>query len=188
MDLLNAAVFHHERQGLGVLLDTCSGPQDDGPFAPFACPDAAARAARACRRRLPHSAKGDAAQRYLDRLFSMLGFMGSATIGPSGPHAHLLRHSVDALTIRSLVGDKREANSKGQRTTSGSGVSSTAAVLSIVRGVSNLEEELHHSFFRYLMLSTSSFVSIGTCFLYAVNMCVCSIVWGNGVKYADTYR
>lgn len=159
MDLLNAAVFHHERQGLRVLLDTCSGPQDDGPFD---CPDAAARAARACRRRLPPSAKGGAAQRYLDRLFSMLGFMGSATIGPSGPHAHLLRHSVDALTIRSRVGVKREANGKGQRVASGSGVRSTAAVLSIVRGVSNLEEELHHSFFSYLMLSTTSFVSIGT--------------------------
>lgn len=169
MDLLNAAVFHHERQGLGVFLDTCSSPQGDGPFA---CPDAAGRAARACRRRFPHSAKGDAAQRYLDRLFYMLGFMGSATMGPSGPHAHLLRHSVDALTIRSRVGaTRRDAVGKGQRTTSGSGVRSTAAVLSIVRGVSNLEEELHHSFFSYLMLSTSSFVSIGTSFfLYAANL------------------
>lgn len=162
MDLLNAAVFHHERQGLGVLLDMCSAPLSGEPFA---CTDVVGQAAGAVRRHLPNNAKGGAFQRYLDRLFAMLGFMGSVAMGPSGPHAHFLRHSVDALTVRGLGGVGREPDSTGQRRASGSVAHSTAAVLNIVRGVSNLEEELHHSFFSYLMLSTKAFVSIGTRFL-----------------------
>ncbi|CAM9625355.1 unnamed protein product [Scytosiphon promiscuus] len=159
MDLLNAAVFHHERQGLAVKLDMCSTPLNGEPFA---CPDAVGQAAKAAELYLPPSAKTSAVQGYLDRLFAMLGFMGSAVVGPNGPHAHFLRHSVDALTIRSLGKTKRDQSNIGQRaTTSGTATGSTAAVLSILRGVSNLEEELHHSFFSYLMLSTKAFVSIG---------------------------
>lgn len=161
MDLLNAAVFHHERQGIAVKLDTCSIPLNGEPFA---CSDAVGQAAKAAALHLPPSTKTSAVQGYLDRLFAMLGFMGSAVIGPSGPHAHFLRHSVDALTIRALGKARRDPRSTGQRaTTSGAATSSTAAVLSILRGVSNLEEELHHSFFSYLMLSTKAFVSIGAC-------------------------
>lgn len=159
MDLLNAAVIHHERQGVGVRLDTCSASLKGEPFA---CPDAAGQAARVIERHLSDSENNSAVQRYFDRLFTMLGFMGSAAMGPSGPHAHFLRHSVDALTIRGLGAAGRNPSSTGKRAAaSGSAASSTAAVLSIVRGVSNLEEELHHSFFSYLMLSTTAFVSIG---------------------------
>ncbi|CAM9269215.1 unnamed protein product, partial [Hapterophycus canaliculatus] len=159
MDLLNAAVFHHERQGLGVKLDTCSTPLNGEPFD---CPDAVGQVARATELRLPPIFKTSAVQGYLERLFAMLGFMGSAVIGPSGPHAHFLRHSVDALTIRGLGKTKRDPSSIGQRATaSGTATGNTAAVLSVLRGVSNLEEELHHSFFSYLMLSTKAFVSIG---------------------------
>lgn len=161
MDLLNAAVFHHERQGLGVKLDTCSTPLNGEPFT---CQDAIGHAAKAAELHLPPSAKTSAVQGYLDRLFAMLGFMGSAVIGPNGAHAHFLRHSVDALTIRGLGKTKRGPSSTGQRATaSGTATGSTAAVLSILRGFSNLEEELHHSFFSYLMLSTKAFVSIGAC-------------------------
>lgn len=156
MDLLNAAVHHHERQGMGVRLDTCSAPLNEEPFT---CPDALGKAARAIERRLPRGATSSAVLGYFDRLFAMLGFMGSAAMGPSGPHAHFLRHSVDALTIRGLGPAGRSPSSTSS---SGSAASSTAAVLSLVRGVSNLEEELHHSFFSYLMLSTTAFVSIGT--------------------------
>lgn len=161
MDLLNAAVHHHERQGVGVKLDTCSAPLNGEPFT---CPDAVGKAARAVERRLPRGTTSSAVLGYFDRLFAMLGFMGSAAMGPSGPHAHFLRHSVDALTIRGLGETGRNPSGNGQRaSSSGSAASSTAAVLSLVRGVSNLEEELHHSFFSYLMLSTTAFVSIGTC-------------------------
>lgn len=157
MDLLNAAVFHHERQGLRVLLDTCSAPLEGEPLV---CPDAASRTANAVQGLLPDSAKSGTVQRYVDRLFSMLGFMGSVAMGPSGPHAHFLRHSVDALTIRGLGAVGRDPNGT-TRPSSASSVPRTAAVLNVVRGVSNLEEELHHSFFSYLMLSTTAFVSIG---------------------------
>lgn len=159
MDLLNAAVIHHERRGVGVRLDTCSASLKGEPFA---CPDAVGQAARAIERHLPGRAKDNAAQGYFDRLFTMLGFMGSAAMGPSGPHAHFLRHSVDALTIRGLgAAGRNPSRTDNRAAASGSATSSTAAVLSIVRGVSNLEEELHHSFFSYLMLSTTAFVSIG---------------------------
>lgn len=161
MDLLNAAVHHHERQGVGVKLDTCSVPLNGEPFI---CPDALGKTARAIERRLPRDTTSSAVLVYFDRLFAMLGFMGSAAMGPSGPHAHFLRHSVDALTIRGLGGAGQNPSGPNQRaSSSGSAASSTAAVLGLVRGVSNLEEELHHSFFSYLMLSTSAFVSIGTC-------------------------
>lgn len=167
MDLLNAAVFHHERQGLRVLLDTCSAPLDGEPFT---CDDPAGQGADAVKRLLPPSATGGRVQQYLDRLFAMLGFMGSVAMGPSGPHAHFLRHSIDSLTVRSLGAAGRAPTGNGQRAGVGSTVSSTAAVLNMVRGVSNLEEELHHSFFCYLMLSTKAFVSIGGC-LFSLLTC-----------------
>lgn len=158
MDLLNAAVFHHERQGLGVLLDTCSTPLEGDQLV---CLDAVGRTAEAVKGLLPDSVNGGIVQRYADRLFSMLGFMGSVAMGPSGPHAHFLRHSVDALTIRGRGAVGRGDPNGTDRPPSASSVSRTAAVLNVVRGVSNLEEELHHSFFSYLMLSTTAFVSIG---------------------------
>ncbi|CAM9185558.1 unnamed protein product [Ectocarpus sp. 13 AM-2016] len=157
MDLLNVAVIHHERQGVGIRLDTCSAPLHGDQLA---CLDAVGQAAAAVDRHVPN--KSDAVQGYFDRLFGMLGFMGSAVMGPSGPHAHFLRHSVDALTIRGLGRTGGEPAGTGKRAvSSGSGVSTTAAVVSIIRGVSNLEEELHHSFFSYIMLSKAAFVSIG---------------------------
>lgn len=168
MDLLNAAVHHHERQGVGVKLDTCSAPLNGEPFT---CPDALGKAARAIQQRLPRATTSSAVLGYFDRLFGMLGFMGSAAMGPSGPHAHFLRHSVDALTIRGLGVAGRDPSGTDRRaSSSGSAAGSTAAVLSLVRGVSNLEEELHHSFFSYLMLSTTAFVSIGTCALSLFNL------------------
>lgn len=160
MDLLNAAVHHHERQGVGVKLDTCSAPLNGEPFA---CRDALGKAARAIESRLPRGTTSGAVLGYFDRLFSMLGFLGAtAAMGPSGPHAHFLRHSVDALTIRGLGAAGQSPSSTSRHaSSSGSAASSTGAVLSLVRGVSNLEEELHHSFFSYLMLSTTAFVSMG---------------------------
>lgn len=157
MDLLNVAVIHHERQGVGVRLDTCSAPLHGDELA---CLDAVGQAAIAVDQHLPK--KSDVIQGYFDRLFGMLGFMGSAVMGPSGPHAHFLRHSVDALTIRGLGRTRGEPAVTSKRPVSlGSGVSTTAAVVSIIRSVSNLEEELHHSFFSYIMLSKAAFVSIG---------------------------
>lgn len=158
MDLLNAAVYQLERQGMSVILDRCSSPLDKN-LQP-SCPDAAAAAEIAASRLIPRTVRRGALQGYLDRLFAMLGFIGSVATGPSGPHAHFLQHSVDALTIRSV-------GQGGRRRDGGKGVCAkslrvgTGAVLSIARGISNLEEELHHSFFVYVMLSTQAFVSIG---------------------------
>lgn len=173
MDLLNAAVFQFERQGVDVILDRCSSPLDNPPHS--SCPDAAAAAEVAMSRLIPLSTRRSALQGYLDRLFAMLGFIGSVATGPSGPHAHFLQHSVDALTIRSVRqsgghgGGNRGACSKSLRVSAG-------AVLSIARGISNLEEELHHSFFVYFMLSTAAFVSIGVCMCAYVRVCTCVYV------------
>lgn len=167
MDLLNAAVFHHERQGVGVRLDTCTAPLNGESLV---CPDAAGQAARAIKRHLPQAAKSSAVLGYFDRLFGMLGFMGSAAMGPNGAHAHFLRHSVDSLTIRGHGAARRNSSGTDKRAAAPSSAgSSTAAVISIIRGVSNLEEELHHSFFSYLMLSTKAFVSIGE---FTGNFCI----------------
>lgn len=149
MDHLNVAVHHHDRQGLTVLLDMCTVLLD-GP--PFQCEDAVGRAGQILARL---TRENSAVQRYLERLFGMLGFMGSVAMGPSGPHAHFLRHSIDALTIRGLG-----AAEQGTKRTAGL-MKSTSAVLNMVRSISNLEEELHHSVFSYMMLSTKAFVSIG---------------------------
>lgn len=150
MDHLNAAVHHHQRQGLTVLLDICTMPLD-GP--PFQCEDAVGRAGKI----LGYlTRENNAIQRYLERLFGMLGFMGSVAMGPSGPHAHFMRHSIDALTIRGIG-----TAEQGTKRTTESMTKSTSAVLNMVRSISNLEEELHHSVFSYMMLSTKAFVSIG---------------------------
>lgn len=150
MDHLNVAVHHHQRQGITVLLDMCTMPLD-GP--PFRCEDVVGRTGKI----LGRLTRGNnAIQRYLERLFGMLGFMGSVAMGPSGPHAHFMRHSIDALTIRCL-GTTEERTKRA----TGSMMKSTSAVLNIVRSISNLEEELHHSVFSYMMLSTKAFVSIG---------------------------
>ncbi len=188
MDLLNTAVLHHERQGVDVRLDTCIAPISGESFA---CPDAAGHAARAINRHLPHAARNSAVLGYLDRLFAMLGFMGSAAMGPNGPHAHFLRHSVDSLTIRSLGAARRNTSGTGQRASApaSAAVSTTAAVLSIVRGVSNLEEELHHSFFSYLMLSTTAFVSIGefTC-ISQVSVCCWPCLYSSVLHESFSFR
>lgn len=159
MDLLNSAVYHHERQGIRVMLDTCTARLDRGVLG---CSGAPGKVAQAAKDFFGRFATGRALPRYLDRLIAMLGFMGSVAMGPSGPHAHFLRHSVDALTIKGLAEEERSRqDSTSQPTVSEVAVHSTTAVLNIVRGISNLEEELHHSFFSYLMMSTTAFVSIG---------------------------
>lgn len=159
MDLLNTAVHQLERQGVSVVLDRCSSPLDETRHA--SCADAAAAAELAVSSLIPRSTRRSALRGYVDRLFTMLGFMGSVAMGPSGPHAHFLRHSIDALTIRSVDQGGRGGTDKGACSKSLRG--GTGALLSLVRNISNLEEELHHSFFAYIMLSTKAFVSIGKC-------------------------
>lgn len=158
MDLLNTAVIHLDRQGVKVILDRCSTPlHDDGHHS--SCTDAVAKAESAVSR-LVSRKYGRAFQGYLDRLFAMLGFMGSMAIGPSGPHAHFLKHSVDALTIRGIETSGWASDFEGETCTR-SRARRMGAIVGIIRGISNLEEELHHSFFAYVMLSTRAFVSMG---------------------------
>lgn len=160
MDLLNAAVFHLDRQGVGVILDRCSGAAEVDPLT---CRDAVATAELAVSRFIPSTKRPSATQGYFYRLFSMFGFMGSVAMGPNGPHSHFLQHSVDALTIRGLGRSEQGLVDNGGGGCSLFPLGGTGSILSIIRGISNLEEELHHSFFAYLMLSTRSFVSIGAC-------------------------
>lgn len=149
MDLVTASIHHMERQGIGVVLDRCTGLSSESPNC---LPTSSVRLFASDRRRT-------AIAGYLERLLGMFGFMGSMVIGPSGPHAHFLQHSVDALTIRGR-GQSGHENLDGSAC-SRSPLGVTGAILTIIRSISNLEEELHHSFFAYVMLSTRSFVSIG---------------------------
>jgi hypothetical protein len=122
----------------------------NGAQAPMGCNDFAARAMRWIStppKQLPHS------RRLLQYLTDLLGFVGSAgslAMGPSGPHAHFLRHSIDAVTITALPteqGTSQEALG--------------SAALTILRAISNMEEDLHHSIFYYYLMYFRSFVSLG---------------------------
>lgn len=152
MDMITASTHHFEAQQIEVILD---GLTRDPPGETLAFPPARALVISAVSRlRVPDVARG-AMINYFERLLGMLSFMGSIVIGPSGPHAHFLQHSVDAITIRG------RGQNQPMETCSELPIRTTAAVLSITRGISNLEEELHHSFFAYVMLSTKAFVSVG---------------------------
>lgn len=152
MDMITSSTHHFEAQQVDVALD---GLIDDLPEENLAFPHARALAISAVSQlRAPDVVRG-AMIDYFERLLGMLSFMGSVAIGPSGPHAHFLQHSVDAITIRG------HGQNQPMETCSELPISTTAAILSITRGISNLEEELHHSFFAYAMLSTKAFVSIG---------------------------
>ncbi|RHY07033.1 hypothetical protein DYB25_000613 [Aphanomyces astaci] len=89
---------------------------------------------------------------YLTRLFTMLRFMKTLATGPSGPHANFIHYNIDAITVAAL---HSKASSSFQLS------NWMRAIATVVRGVSNLEEKFHQSFYFYLLPSTRTFVSIG---------------------------
>ncbi|CAM9679440.1 unnamed protein product, partial [Discosporangium mesarthrocarpum] len=161
MDLLNTAVHHLGRHGAAISLDTCSVPLHRSNSS---CPDAFAKAGRVVLDAVSRRGVGGFMDKYLRHLFSMLGFVGSLAVGPSGPHAHFLRHSVDAITIVGLGAQEKQLKRPAVHARD-----VLSAVLNLVRSISNTEEELHHSFFCYIMLSTKTFVSIGE-YAYALGL------------------
>eukprot|EP00586_Coscinodiscus_wailesii_P009722 CAMPEP_0172508280 /NCGR_PEP_ID=MMETSP1066-20121228/210770_1 /TAXON_ID=671091 /ORGANISM="Coscinodiscus wailesii, Strain CCMP2513" /LENGTH=415 /DNA_ID=CAMNT_0013286197 /DNA_START=62 /DNA_END=1306 /DNA_ORIENTATION=- len=85
---------------------------------------------------------------YVDDLLGMVGFMGSMVLGARPPHSPFLEVGIDSFSVQARL------------------PSSDMTVMHVslehfMRGLSNLEERLHHSVVQYLLLSTKKFVSNG---------------------------
>ena len=88
---------------------------------------------------------------YKDRLKTMLRGMASQGLGhASGPHSSFIPYHVDAITLTALGEGWQDEMAMGR------------CDESIFRSLNNLLEHLHQSFFFYLLMHPSRFVSIGT--------------------------
>jgi glycosylphosphatidylinositol transamidase len=105
---------------------------------------------------------------YQERLQTMLRGMISQGVGhASGPHSSFIPYHVDAITLQTVGDGWHDEMSLGR------------TVESLFRSLNNLLEHLHQSFFFYLLMQASRFVSIGTylpsAMLIAVNFTITSI-------------
>jgi glycosylphosphatidylinositol transamidase len=88
---------------------------------------------------------------YKDRLTTLArGMLNQALGHGTGPHSGFMRYHVDAITLQT-VGDGWHDEMSLGRTIEG-----------LFRSLNNLLEHLHQSFFFYLLMHSSRFVSIGT--------------------------
>lgn len=88
---------------------------------------------------------------YKDRLQTMLRGMVNQGLGhASGPHSSFLPYHVDAITIQPYGDGWQDEMAMGR------------VIESTFRSLNNLLEHLHQSFFFYLLMQASRFVSIGT--------------------------
>ena len=79
-------------------------------------------------------------------------YAAQVAFGPSGWHAVFIDGNVDAITMRfRLRPDEHPIHAT---------VDAARAVERVVRSLSNLDEQLHHSYFLYILLSPKSFVSV----------------------------
>jgi GPI-anchor transamidase subunit GAA1 len=100
----------------------------------------------ALQRMWQHSSSG-----YKDRLMTLArGMLNQALGHGTGPHSGFMRYHVDAITLQA-VGDGWHDEMSLGRTIEG-----------LFRSLNNLLEHLHQSFFFYLLMHPSRFVSIGT--------------------------
>jgi len=142
-----------------ILLDRCMGKLEGGR-----CHDLVSRIAEVTAWIFDPLTLPYAAHQYLRRLFGMFSFMAALSQGPSHAHAHFLQHSVDAVTFRGIPVDEYfDPNfSKSQILT---GFDVVRSLSQFVRSLNNLEEDLHHSFFYYLLPTPITFVEINEYFV-----------------------
>jgi glycosylphosphatidylinositol transamidase len=105
---------------------------------------------------------------YQDRLQTMLRGMISQGLGhATGPHSSFIPYHVDAITLVTHGDGWHDEMTLGR------------TVESLFRSLNNLLEHLHQSFFFYLLIQTTRFISIGTylpsAMLIAVNFSITSI-------------
>ncbi|ETV65083.1 hypothetical protein H257_18132 [Aphanomyces astaci] len=140
LDLVNSAVDTLENERFAIALDRCADSS-------IVCDDVLELLHPWVRSMVSPDLDG-----YLTRLFTMLRFMKTLATGPSGPHANFIHYNIDAITVAAL---HSKASSSFQLS------NWMRAIATVVRGVSNLEEKFHQSFYFYLLPSTRTFVSIG---------------------------
>jgi glycosylphosphatidylinositol transamidase len=88
---------------------------------------------------------------YRDRLQTMLRGMINQGLGhASGPHSSFIPYHVDAITLQPFGDGWQDEMAMGR------------VIESTFRSLNNLLEHLHQSFFFYLLMQSSRFVSIGT--------------------------
>ncbi|CAG8954185.1 hypothetical protein HYFRA_00005805 [Hymenoscyphus fraxineus] len=105
---------------------------------------------------------------YKDRLTTMLrGMMNQGLGHASGPHSSFIPYHVDAITLQPYGEGWQDEMAMGR------------VIESTFRSLNNLLEHLHQSFFFYLLMQSSRFVSIGTylpsAMLVAVNFTIMAI-------------
>ncbi|KAL5323432.1 hypothetical protein ACEPPN_007968 [Leptodophora sp. 'Broadleaf-Isolate-01'] len=105
---------------------------------------------------------------YQDRLQTMLRGMLKQGLGyASGPHSSFIPYHVDAITLQPFGEGWQDEMAMGR------------VIESTFRSLNNLLEHLHQSFFFYLLMQSSRFVSIGTylpsAMLVAVNFTIMAI-------------
>ena len=105
---------------------------------------------------------------YQRRLQTMLRGMASQGLGhTSGPHSSFIPYHVDAITLQAVGNGYQDEMAMGR------------CVESTFRSLNNLLEHFHQSFFFYLLMQPSRFVSIGTylpsAMLVAVNFTIMAI-------------
>jgi glycosylphosphatidylinositol transamidase len=108
---------------------------------------------------------------YKDRLQTMLRGMLNQGLGhASGPHSSFIPYHVDAITLQPFGEGWQDEMAMGR------------VIESTFRSLNNLLEHLHQSFFFYLLMESTRFVSIGTylpsAMLIAANFTIMAIfVW-----------
>ncbi|KAI9852534.1 MAG: Glycosyl phosphatidyl inositol protein transamidase complex subunit [Thelocarpon superellum] len=105
---------------------------------------------------------------YQDRLKTMLRGMLNQGLGhASGPHSSFIPYHIDAITLQAVGEGGQDEMAMGR------------SVESIFRSLNNLLEHFHQSFFFYLLMQHTRFVSIGTylpsAMLVAVNFTIMAI-------------
>lgn len=110
-------------------------------------------------------------QGYIRDMLNLLAFIKTSIVGPFPPHANFLERGIDSLTIQVdfLPDDDKDHSSSSSSSPSSSiknknDTSYTVSPLIVdiekmIRAISSLYEQLHHSHTQYLMSSPTKFTS-----------------------------
>lgn len=103
---------------------------------------------------------------YIRDMLNLLAFMKTSIVGPFPPHANFLERGIDSLTIQVdfLPDDKDHSSSSSSSIKNKNDTTYTVSLLIVdiekmIRAISSLYEQLHHSHTQYLMSSPTKFTS-----------------------------
>jgi glycosylphosphatidylinositol transamidase len=171
LDLVNLAVLTAQQEGLieHFSLDYCRDAGEHGRTCngtPLAVVDAVRSVASSILSRTATTA----VVQYVHRLHTMFGFMFTLASGPTGVHSDFLSFEVEAITLRTVSSSSLSSSSSSSSSLSSKKQKHLNAVQpkqlvrvveKLIRCMSSLEEELHQSFFAYILPGPGIFISIG---------------------------